>query len=189
MATTKATGLIMPDAVAGTPGHITPRLAIAGHPGYLEVGATTLSQPGLPEGDAATFQPEDDEMLGGFETGAVAIPHFPRGAAGNRNAAHHFELSTVIRSRYTQSNPRYYHVVMPTPLEDGATGLPDPLDDEVYSVSASEGEKDGYPHGGQGQAAAEARKSNLAHEVDQVMSDSEVSATGATGVWSFAGRT
>jgi hypothetical protein len=187
----KATGLIMPKARFDTPGHINPTYAIANHPGYLSVGAALLLQPGLPEGDAATFQPEDDEMLGGFETGAVAIPHFPRGAAGNASQGHDaLRVSTAVLSGgIVYGSAAQYQRLLPTPAEDATSGLPDPLDDEVYSEAASVTGRYSYPHAGTGPPAAEARKSNLAHQVDQVLGDSEPSASGATGVWSIAGRT
>jgi hypothetical protein len=191
VAQSKATGLLMPRSLTGTVGRISPTYAIANHPGYLSVGAALLLQPGLPEGDTATVQPEDDEMLGGFETGAVAIPHFPRGAAGNAVQAHDAlrVTSVVLSGGIVYGSAAQYQRLLPTPAEDATSGLPDPLDDEVYSEAASVTARYSYPHAGTGPPAAEARKSILAHQVDQVLGDSEPSASGATGVWSIAGRT
>jgi hypothetical protein len=190
MTTTRATSLLMPRALFGTPGIVSPTLQIPGHVGFLPAAAGTgLAQPGPAEGDTNLLQtdPVDDETAGSQEVGLVAVPHFPRGGSGNRNLAHVIGFSTIIRSRYFYGSAAQYQRLFPAPDGDTSSGLPDPMDDEVFSEMASWSEKDGFPRDGQGQAAAEMRKSGLAHQADRGMGEEEQTVTGATGVWAIAG--
>jgi hypothetical protein len=174
-----ATGLIMPALPDGQ--YKRPAVS-AGSPNYIPWRAgTEMVQPGHPLGDAAVTQPDalDDEMLSSVEVGVVAIPHFPR-ERWTINFAHHWEA--VPRVKYTQQAAQYTNVILPEPVGDQySAGLP-PEGDEVFSQSDSEGEYDATP------TPIEARPARPAHQVNQVMSDSEVSESGATGVWSIAGR-
>lgn len=96
--------------------------------------------------------------------------------------AHANQFLTVPRVRYVMNNSRYVQVVLPVPADDAVAGQPDPLDDEVFSDSASYAEHD-VP-----EAAVEVGRSTAAHEADQVMNDGEVSQAGTIGIWSIAGR-
>ena len=175
MARTKATGLLMP--VRGS------------DPKYLPWSAATgalvpgiLGQANTVEGTGQADDESDDAYVG-FETTVIAIPAWPR-PAGTYGIAggHQNEYSTYPRVVYTQANPKYVQVLLPNPLGDDATGLPEE-DLEFYSVSASDSIK--YLRGPISFAFG---RTNLAHEVNQVMGDNDTSATGATGVWSIAGR-
>jgi len=180
----------MPRAVTGTPGIITPTFGIAEHPGYVPVALPGLLQLGPAEGDTNLLQTDsvDDENLPGVEMGAIAIPAFPRGANGNRATAHVVGFSTVVRGRYFYGTAMYQRV-FPTPDGDTSPGQLEPSDDEVYSEMASWSEKDGFPHNGQGQAAAEARTARNAHQADRGVGEQEQTTSGATGVWAIAGPT
>lgn len=145
----------------------------------------TLNQ-GIPEGGpTADFDPLgdlDEDRTGLTEWGAVPVPAFPREAV-RFFAGHETEFTTLPMHAYTQANPRYQQVVFPEPMGDDASGLPEE-DSAVYSVSASDSAM-----WNRGRAPVdEAQKANLAHQANLIMSDTEQSATGATGVWSIAGR-
>lgn len=177
MAVTQATGLLLPKQDdPNRPDQ---------HPGYLPFRVSVGTHiPGAPEGDATANQPDplDDEMADGHRLGAVAPPlHvFLRGFRGTRTQAHSFMFIPLVR--YTAVNPRYRSVILPTALDDAALGQPDPLDDEVFSESASDGERFAEDLVGGGRGARQA------HDPAQQLSDSEQSATGATGIWSIGGR-
>lgn len=178
MAQTTATGLIMP---AVPRGYYRRPYTTAGQPGYTPWRTSTgLAQPGDALGDAtpalADVAEGGDEMLGSLEVGVVAIPHFPQ-EAWQFFSAHAWEAVPLVK--YTQQAAKYAQVVLPAPLGSDEVGLPE--DDEMVSVSASENMRYKRAH------AKEARGAMQAHEADQTMGDTEVSQTGATGVWSIAG--
>ena len=182
MASSTATGLIMPKGVTGAQGGE----GANEHPGYTPWRAgTTLTQPGPAEGDTNLLEtdPVDDENLSSVEVGVIAVPAFPSGAGPLSSPAHAFQFSTNPRVGYIMNNSKYVGKVLPTALGDTSSGLLEPDDDEFYSDSASYAEHDLV------QAAKEMRNAGSgAHQVNQIMSDTETSATGATGVWSIAGR-
>lgn len=180
MATMAATGLIMPAAPRG---YYRRPVTTAGQPNYTPWRTSTgLAQPGTQAGDESPPDNTDggDEMLGSLEVGVIAIPHFPQEAA-RVGFMHAWEAFPLVQ--YTQQNPRYVSMLLPAPLgDDLAFGLPDEeYHDELFGISASEG-MHYVPFAANGGGIGKQM-----HNVTQIMSDTEVSETGATGVWSVAG--
>jgi hypothetical protein len=197
MTLTQSTGLIMPKPLVGAKGGklwLNDTLYPAG---YVPVNPSRgLLQPGAPFDDATVTQPDalDDEMYESGEVAAVAVPHFPKEAArfifvddpssGSVTGSGAGSGPGSPMVSYTMNNPRYAQVMLPDPLDDTSIGLPEG-DNEMFSVSASD-----ERHWSTALSPGEATKTGTAsHEVDQWLNDRDLSMSGATGIWSIAGRT